>query len=184
MLVQQSEKAGGFLQLLARRVSSAAVGTSALGVSVKKTIVVAAFLAAAAQQPGWAASKSSANCYTQNAIEAEQAIRFMTDVMVASSVCQNTTYAEFRLRNRDAIVAYQKALIAHFRGNAGFDRWNTSLANAAAEKHGGMPSQQFCDQSAPMFQRASGLDPQSFRAYAASQATASRDHYAVCGKKK
>ena len=158
--------------------------TSALGASVKKTIVFAAFLVAAAQQPGWAASKSSANCYTPNAIEAEQAIRFMTDVMVASSVCQNTTYAEFRLRNRDAIVAYQKALIAHFHGNAGFDRWNTSLANAASQKHGGMPSQQFCDQSAPMFQQAGGLDPQSFRAYAASQATASRDQYAVCGKKK
>ena len=59
-----------------------------------------------------------------------------------------------------------------------------SLANAASQKHGGMPSQQFCDQSAPMFQQAGGLDPQSFRAYAASQATASRDQYAVCGKKK
>jgi hypothetical protein len=150
---------------------------------VKKTILFAALLAAAVQQPGWAASKSSANCYTANAIEAEQAIRFMTDVMVASSICQNTTYAEFRLRNRDAIIAYQKALIAHFRGNAGFDRWNTTLANEASQKHGGVPSSQFCDQAVPIFQQASGLDPQSFRAYAATQATAMRTQYAVCGKK-
>ena len=171
------------MQLVARRVSSDAVGTSALGVTVKKTIVFAALLAAAAQQPGWAASKSSANCYTANAIEAEQAIRFMTEVMVASSICQNTTYAEFRLRNRDPIVAYQKAMITHFHGNAGFDRWNTTLANEAAHKHAGVSSAQFCDQVAPMFQQATSLDPQGFRAYAATQATAARAQYPVCGKK-
>ena len=109
---------------------------------MKKTILFAAVLALAAQQPGWAAKKSGsashANCYTPNAIEAEQAIRFMTDVMVASSACQNTTYAEFRLRNRDPIVAYQKALIAHFHGAPAFDRWNTSLANQSSQKQAGM----------------------------------------------
>jgi hypothetical protein len=154
---------------------------------VKKTILFAAVLALAAQQPGWAAKKSGsashANCYTPNAIEAEQAIRFMTDVMVASSACQNTTYAEFRLRNRDPIVAYQKALIAHFHGNAGFDRWNTVVANEAAHKEGGIPTGQFCEEAKPIFQQASTLDPQGFRAYAASQAAALRAQYTVCGKK-
>src|SRR4051794_24689016 len=86
-----------------------------------------------AATPGWGADASS-SCYTQSAIEAEQAIRYLTDVMVASSACQNTTYAEFRLRNRDAIVSYQKAMISHFRGEAPFDRWNTALANIAAQK--------------------------------------------------
>lgn len=156
---------------------------------MKKTILLAAILAAAAQQPGWAAKKSTAHssgasCYTQNAIEAEQAIRFMTDVMVASSACQNTTYAEFRLRNRDPIVAYQKALIAHFRGNAGFDRWNTTVANEAAQKEGGIPTGQFCEQAKPIFQQASTLDPQSFRAYAASKAVEMKAGYTVCGGKK
>ena len=157
---------------------------------MKKAIVLAAVLAAAAQQPGWAASKSkttgksAANCYTANAIEAEQAIRFMTDVMVASSACQNTTYAEFRLRNRDPIVAYQKAMIVHFHGNAAFDRWNTTLANEAAQKEGSVLTGQFCEQAKPMFQQASTLDPQGFRAYAASQATAMRAQYTVCGGKK
>jgi hypothetical protein len=154
-----------------------------LGAIVKKAILFAAVVALAAQQPGWAASKSGANCYTANAVEAEQAIRFITDVMVASSACQNTTYAEFRLRNRDPIVAYQKALIAHFHGNAGFDRWNTTIANEAAQKEGGLPTTQFCEQAKPIFQQASTLDPQSFRAYAASQAVATRAQYAVCGKK-
>jgi|SRR5437764_5148553 len=160
-----------------------ASGARFWGGMVRKTVLFAAVLAVAAQQPAWAASKSRANCYTQSAIEAEQAIRFMTDVMVASSACQNTTYAEFRLRNRDAIVAYQKALIAHYRGNAGFDRWNTTIANEAAHKQGGVLTSQFCEQATPVFQQASGLDPQGFRAYAASQAAAMRAQYALCGKK-
>src|SRR5215211_4399215 len=83
--------------------------------------------------PGWGAD-ARAPCYTQSAIEAEQAIRYITEVMVASSACQNATYAEFRLRNRDAIVAYQNAMISHFRGAPAFDRWNTALANVAAQK--------------------------------------------------
>jgi hypothetical protein len=155
---------------------------SGLGAIVKKTILAAAILAAV--QPSWAAEKSAANCYTQNAIEAEQAIRFMTDVMVASSICQNTTYAEFRLRNRDPIVAYQKAMITHFHGNAGFDRWNTTLANEASQKHAGVLSSQFCTEAAAMFQQAAGFDPPGFRAYAASQAAATQAQYPACRGKK
>ena len=44
---------------------------------------------------------------------------FLTDVMMVSSTCQDTIYAEFRLRNREAILAYQKAMIAHFHGAPG-----------------------------------------------------------------
>ena len=88
-----------------------------------------------AAQAGWAAD-TRAQCYSQSAIEAEQAIRYLTDVMLASTACQNTTYAEFRLRNRDAIVAYQKAMISHFRGEAAFDRWNTALANVCCPEAG------------------------------------------------
>ena len=125
------------------------------------------------QQPGWAAEKSRApkvECYTQSAIEAEQAIRFLTDVMVISSTCQDTVYAEFRLRNRDPILAYQKAMIAHFHGAPAFDSWNTSLANQAASKQGG--NQLLCQQSVPLLKQASALDPKGFRAHAAAQAAA------------
>src|SRR5439155_64102 len=85
-LVEQGEQAGGVLQLLPRRLSSHVVRTPALGVSVKTTILFAALLAAAAQQPVWAASKSSANCYTPNAIEAEPALRCRSQHMVASYI--------------------------------------------------------------------------------------------------
>ena len=137
---------------------------------MKRLVLIAALCAAAAQQPGWAAGKAKPDCYSPSAIEAEQAIRFLTDVMVVSSTCQDTVYAEFRLRNRDPILAYQKAMIAHFHGAPAFDSWNTSLANQAASKQGG--NQQLCQQSVALLKQASSLDPKGFRAFAASQAAA------------
>src|SRR5207237_5571023 len=123
------------------------------GMLMKRLILVAALGTALVQQPGWAAEKgraAKADCYTENAIEAEQAIRFLTDVMVVSSTCQDTVYAEFRLRNRDPILAYQKAMIAHFHGAPAFDSWNTSLANQAASKRAGQPSTLVCQQAADL----------------------------------
>ena len=152
---------------------------------MRRLVLIAALGAAMVQQPGWAAEKSRApkvECYTQSAIEAEQAIRFLTDVMVISSTCQDTIYAEFRLRNRDPILAYQKAMIAHFHGAPAFDRWNTSLANQAASKRAGALSVQVCQQAADLLKQASTLDPPKFRAFAAAQAAAAGPQYPKCGK--
>ena len=135
-----------------------------------------------AAQPGWAAEKGT--CYSQATIEAEQAIRYMTDLMVVSSACQNTTYGEFRYRNKDAIIAYQKAMIRHHRGTAAFDKWNTALANIAAQKQATVNLGVFCQQSETLLKHASGLDPNAFRAFAATQAAAVADQYAKCGGKK
>jgi hypothetical protein len=148
-------------------------------------VVIAALCAVMAQQPGWAAEKSRAakvECYSQSAIEAEQAIRFLTDVMVISSTCQDTVYAEFRLRNRDPIMAYQKTMIAHFHGAPAFDRWNTSIANQASSKRAGQPSQLVCQQAVDLLKQASVLDPPKFRAFAAAQAAAAGPSYPKCGK--
>ena len=156
---------------------------------MKRLMVVAALaggLAAGgltAATPGWGADGSS-SCYTQSAIEAEQAIRYVTDVMLASTACQNTTYAEFRLRNRDAIVAYQKAMISHFRGESAFDRWNTALANYAAQKQAAVNLGVFCQQADTLMKQAKALDPAAFRAYAAAQAAAAGAQYAKCGGAK
>ncbi|HEX3953839.1 MAG TPA: hypothetical protein VHW90_09730 [Stellaceae bacterium] len=151
---------------------------------MKKVVLAAALVATAFAQPVWAAAKhnSRSDCYSPTAIEAEEAIRFLTDVMVVSSVCQDTIYAQFRLRNQDAIRNYQKLMIAHFHGAPGFDRWNTSLANLAAQKQAGMPSAQLCTQSAPLLKQASTLDAKNFKAFAAAQATAAAAHYAKCSK--
>jgi hypothetical protein len=148
---------------------------------MKKVAMAAALVGAlTAAQPGWGADAGTP-CYSQSAIEAEQAIRYITDVMLASTACQNTTYAEFRLRNRDAIVAYQKAMISHFRGESAFDRWNTALANIAAQKQATVNLGVFCQQSETLMQQAKALDPNAFRAYAAAQANAAAAQYAKCG---
>ena len=153
---------------------------------MQKWVALAGVLAVCAVQPGWAADKlaytvvsskkaaAKSSCAPASAREAEQALRFITDLMVVSSVCQDTVYAEFRLRNRDVIVNYQKAMIQHLRGNANFDKWNTALANQVASRQGG--NQQICAQSAALLQKAKALDPTAFRAHAASlAATASPD---------
>src|SRR5712692_207730 len=104
----------------------------------------------------------------------------MTELGIASNSCTSIAiYAEFRTRNRDPIVNYQKALIAHLHGNAAFDRWNTSLANQLAQRQPGVTPDQFCQQSVPLLEQAKTLDPTRFRAYAAAQAVSAG---ANCGK--
>ena len=146
-----------------------------LGEIMKKIVLIAALAAAAAAPPSWAAS----SCASSSAAEAEAAIRYVTDLMVISSVCQDTVYAEFRLRNQNQIMAYQKALMVQFHGASGFDRWNTALANQAAQKQNG--NQLLCQQSVALLQQAKSLDANGFRAYAAAQAAAATPT-AKCGK--
>ena len=148
------------------------------GAMNKLVAIGATLIAVACLQPAAAAEKkattqsSHSSCPSAAAAEAEQAIRFMTDVMVVSSACQDTVYAEFRLRNREPILAYQKALIAKFHGTKGFDTWETSLANAAAQKHTGLPTAEICQKDAELLKTAQGLDPAGFRRYAQTQAQA------------
>jgi len=149
---------------------------------MKKVALAVAFVAASAAQLGGAASGQAASCYSPAAIEAEQAIRYMTELMVISSACQNTTYAEFRLRNRDAIVAYQKAMIAHFKGEPAFDKWNTALANQAAQKQGSTALGTFCQQAEATLKQAATLDMPGFRSFAAQKAASAGSQYQKCGK--
>src|SRR3981081_2197287 len=152
---------------------------------MKRLVLIAALCAVMAQQPGWAAEKARAarvECYSQSAIEAEQAIRFLTDVMVISSTCQDTVYAEVRLRTRDPIMAYQNEMIAPLHDTPAFDRWNTSIANQASSKHAGQPSVLVCQQAADLLKQASVLDPPKFREFAATQATAGRSRRQAGGR--
>ena len=149
---------------------------------MKKIVLIAALAAAFAAQPGWAAKKSASRCMPAAALEAEQGLRYMTQLGIASNTCTTIEiYAGFRTRNRDAIVAYQKTMIDHFHGNAGFDRWNTALANQMAQHQTGVTPAQFCEQSWPMLKQASTLDINGFRAYAAAQAAAAAQA-SQCGK--
>jgi hypothetical protein len=151
---------------------------------MKKIVLVAALVAAFAAQPGWAAEKAQAKsrCTPAAAIEAEQGLRFMTELGIASNACTSIgIYADFRVRNHDAIVGYQKAMIAHLHGAAAFDKWNTVLANQMAQHQSSIVPAQFCQQSSALLQQAKGLDAKGFRAYAAAQAAANTQAV-KCGK--
>src|SRR5579875_3194887 len=112
---------------------------------MKKIAIVAALLAAAWVLPAAAAGRG---CYSTRDLEAEQALLFLTNLMVASSACQhNDAYAEFALRNRYAILAYQNSL-----------------------QEGALPIAQMCQKAADLFKLANTLDPAGFRKYAAARA--------------
>jgi len=144
-----------------------------LGEIMKKIVLIAALLAMTLAQPGWAATKGKTACMPANAAEAAQALRYMTELGIASNACSSIgIYADFRTRNRDAIVAYQKAMIAHFKGAKEFDKWNTVLANQLAQQHANMVPAKFCEKAMPLLEQAKTLDTPKYRAYAVAQAAA------------
>jgi hypothetical protein len=151
---------------------------------MRKVALTAALLAAASFQSALAAEKG---CYSAVDIEAEQAILFQTNLMVVSSACHDTVYAEFRLRNKDAIIRYQKAMIDHFRragsrnAQSEFDRWNTSLANQISLKQGEVPTVQVCQKATEMLKLASTLDAKGLHDYAIAHAS-SVDGHPKCTK--
>jgi hypothetical protein len=153
------------------------------GNAMGKFALAAALFVAASFQAAFAANQ----CYTAADREAEQALIFQTNLMVVSSACRDETYAEFRYRNKAAIIAYQHEMIAHFRragfrdAQGQFDRWNTTLANQIALKQGEMPTAQVCQQAAQMLKMASALDDKGFRDYAVAQAASpTADGHALC----
>src|SRR6201984_2660597 len=107
------------------------------GITMKKVVLAAALVGAASVATASAADR---NCYSPGDIEAEQALRVQTNLMVISSACRDTVYGEFRARNTAAILRYQNAMIEHFRrtgarnAKSAFDAWETSLANEAARQ--------------------------------------------------
>jgi hypothetical protein len=162
----------------------AAVADVDWGISMRKVVLAAALVAATSLN---GASAADRNCYSSADIEAEQAFLFQTDLMVISSACRNTVYGEFRLRNKDAIIRYQNAMIDHFRRTgarnpkSAFDAWQTSLANEASRRQSIVPTAQVCQQAAEMLKRASTLDARAFHDYAAAQAASANKH-PICAK--
>ena len=152
---------------------------------MKRMVLAAALFAAASVQGVSAADKQ---CYSAVDVEAEQAILFQTNVMVISSACKDTIYGEFRARNKDAIIRYQKAMIDHFRragsrkAQSDFDRWNTSLANEISLKQGTLPMAQVCQQASEMMKLASTIDAKGLHDYAVAKATGAAALHPLCTK--
>jgi hypothetical protein len=150
---------------------------------MRRVILAAALIAAV---PFQGVSAGDKQCYSAADIEAEQAILLQTNIMVISSACKDTVYGEFRARNKDAIIRYQKAMIDHFRragsrnAQSDFDRWNTSLANQISLKQGELPMAQVCQQASEMMKLASTLDAKGLHDYAVAKATSAADTHPRC----
>jgi hypothetical protein len=132
----------------------------------------------------WAAA-ATPQCLRARDLEAEQAMRFQTEIMVVSDTCGAQTYTRFARRNREALVEYQKQVIDHFRrigsphAEARFDSYLTQLANEVSLRVGAQPVAQMCEQAQPLLATADALAGDGFRRYVAQQVT-SRAKLRLC----
>ncbi len=125
-------------------------------------------------------------CYSKAEMEAEQAMRFQTEVMVLSDTCSNPAYSSFAKRNREALVTYQQRMVEHFRrggdrhAQTSFDHYQTELANETSLRVGEKPSAQACREAAGTFATAAKLDNEGLHRYAAELATKHAKQYRGC----
>src|SRR5512135_2759986 len=101
--------------------------------AVRRAMLVGAVLSLVAVA-AWAATNRR-DCYSNADMEADLAVKFQAQLMVLSDVCRDTTYGSFTQRNRDAIMAYQRQMIDHFkragerRADITFENYMTRIAN-------------------------------------------------------
>jgi hypothetical protein len=133
-----------------------------------------------------ASAAAAAACFQPADIEADQAMRFQTELMVLSDTCGVTFYRDFTLRNRTQIIAYQHQLLDHFKRTgaasprASLDSFLTEIANETALKDGNDLRQVVCTRSSDFFTTAQTLDSAQFRAHAAALATTNQATYRRC----
>jgi type 1 fimbria pilin len=127
----------------------------------------------------WAAA-ATPQCLRPGEAEADQAIRFQTELMVVSDTCGAQTYTRFARRNRDILVHYQEQVIERFRraGSAHaeerFDAYLTRLANEVSLRVGAEPVAEMCRDAQPLLATADALQGDSLRHYIAEQASIQR----------
>lgn len=145
--------------------------------------VAAGLIALSAQ-----AATRQAGCYSGADIEAEQAIRFQTQVMVISDICRDSTYTDFSQHVRDALSGYQRQMVEHFQrvgrgsGERVFDAFMTRLANEFSLQAGHQTVAEVCQGSASLLATANGFNNSAdFRKYIAAQMAApNRPQYIAC----
>ena len=128
----------------------------------------------------------AATCYRAEEIEADQAVRFQTELMVVSDSCGSPSYTEFTHRNASTLAAYQQKMIGYFRRTKGrgadtaFDRFITSLANQMALSAGKETVSVLCTRSADLLKKGQTFGKDDFVHYVAQQAAAARGTYPIC----
>jgi hypothetical protein len=150
---------------------------------LKITSTVVAFLCL-----GVGATAATQGCLRPAEAEAEQAIRFQTELMVVSETCHEQTYPQFLHRNRIALAEYQRRMIERYRRagapqpKASLDTYMTRLANETALRVSNEPVDVLCREQADFLATAKTLDAKKFRRYIAKQAVARDAEHRRCAE--
>jgi hypothetical protein len=135
-----------------------------------------------------AAAAPATSCYRPAEIEAEQAVRFQTELMVLSDTCRRDSYVRFEQRNAETLASYQQQLVDRFsrtqhgHGERAFDHYITALANEVSLNMGREPSAELCSRSAEFLTRAGSFDKGEFRRYVSDKAAEHKRDYRRCGE--
>lgn len=134
------------------------------------------------------ATAATRECLPPAEAEAEQAIRFQTELMVVSETCHEQTYPQFLHRNRRALAEYQRRMIERYRRageprpKATLDTYMTRLANETALRVSNEPVETLCHEQADFLATAKTLDGKKFRRYIARQAVARDAEHRRCAE--
>jgi hypothetical protein len=125
---------------------------------------------------GVGATAANPDCLRPAEAEAEQAIRFQTELMVVSETCHEQAYPQFLHRNRRALADYQRRMLERYRRagaprpKASLDSYMTRLANETALRVSDEPAEVLCHEQADFLAAAKTLDGKKFRRYITKQA--------------
>jgi len=127
------------------------------------------------------AGAAAAPCFLPTEIDADQAIRLRTSLLVVSLECKDPTYTRFLERNGDTLAAYDGLLFERFerdRSPDGLANYLTQLESVEKARAERTPS--YCADAFELVALADGMRPDELRSYAAAQAEAARETYAIC----
>ncbi|MGH7013817.1 MAG: hypothetical protein ACREEL_06625 [Stellaceae bacterium] len=130
------------------------------------------------------------SCFHADALQAWQAVRYMTELMVLNDTCRMHVYEGFIKRNYAALDTYHKELVEHFR-EAGdrhpedtVDRYVTRAANQASEAADTMPTADLCNRKTDYFTQAESLAGEKFRHFVADLVNTQKSDFRPCKDEK
>jgi hypothetical protein len=133
-------------------------------------------------------ARPAAPCFQPADIEADQAIRYQTQIMVLSDACGTDTYRDFTVHNREAIAEYDKQMMAHYRRvgernpQSSLDSFLTRIANEMSLSNGAELAQSLCGRTAPVLAEAETFTVVQFRQRATQLAQTNSASYRRCGR--
>lgn len=146
---------------------------------MKKVFLSLLFVATLVAGPAYAGA-----CYSNAEAEAEQGIRIHSELMVIGLNCQHMgsrygmnlygQYREFTARYGKLFAEYEKILMNHFKKNgdakpeASLNTLRTNFANKISNDAADMRPDVFCSEYAPRVIKASKMDLESVRKWAAT----------------